>query len=59
MDIKQLKRENQNVRERINALEKNREKIASEIDESYDYYSFLKGFDYVLDELKSILNKSR
>lgn len=57
MDIKQLKQENQNVRELVNTLEKNREKIALEISESYDYYSFLSGFDYVLDELKSTLNK--
>lgn len=57
MDIEKIKQENQNVRELVNTLEKNREKIALGISESYDYYSFVSGFDYVLDELKSILNK--
>lgn len=57
MDMKKIKQENQNIRELVNTLEKNREKIASGISESYDYYSFLSGFDYVLDELKSTLNK--
>lgn len=55
MDIEKIKQENQNVRELVNTLEKNREKIALGISELYDYYSFVSGFDYVLDELKSIL----
>jgi hypothetical protein len=57
MDIKQLKRENQELRELVNKLKKNRERIAMEIPEYDDYNSFLKGFDYVLDEIKIILNK--
>lgn len=57
MDIKNIKRENQDLRELVNNLEKNREKIASGISESYDYYSFLSGFDYVLDEIKTVLSK--
>ena len=57
MDIKRLKKENQNIRELINKLEKNRRHIAMNIDLDYDYYSFLRGFDYVLDELKYQLNK--
>ena len=57
MDIKKLKRENQDVREIVNKLEKNREKIALGISEYDNYYSFVKGFDYVLDEIKTVLNK--
>lgn len=57
MDIKQLKRENQNIRELVNKLKKNREKIALDIPDYYDYRSFLNGFDYVLDEIKATLNK--
>lgn len=58
MDMKRLKKENQNIRELINKLEKNRQQIAMNIDLDYDYYSFLRGFDYVLDELKYQLNKN-
>ena len=57
IDNKKLKRENQNVRELANRLEKDREKIALAMSESIDYYSFLQGFDYVLSELKWILKK--
>ena len=57
MDIKQLKRENQQLRELVNKLKRNREKIALEIPEYYDYQSFLNGFDYVLDEVSIILRK--
>ena len=57
-DIKKTKRENQNIRELVNRLEKDREKIALNLNESYDYYSFLNGFDYVLDELKWVLKNS-
>lgn len=56
--MKRLKKENQNIRELINKLEKNRQQIAMNIDLDYDYYSFLRGFDYVLDELKYQLNKN-
>lgn len=51
-EIKKTKKENQNIRELVNRLEKDREKIALNLNESYDYYSFLNGFDFVLDELK-------
>ena len=57
LDTKKIKRENQNIRELVNNLERDREKIALNLCESYDYYSFLNGFDYVLDELKWILKK--
>ena len=57
-DIKKSKRENQNIRELVNRLEKDREKIALNLNEYYDYYSFLNGFDYVLDELKWVLKNS-
>lgn len=57
MDIWQIKQENQNIRELVNRLEKDEYQIAEGCSDSYDYWSFLSGFDYVLDELKSILNK--
>lgn len=58
MDIKQLKRENQNMRELVNKLERNREKIElNDIPEYYDSPPFFCGFDYVLDKIKAILNK--
>ena len=57
MNAKQLKQENQELRELVNRLEKNKEKIALGISEYDDYYSFVKGFDYVLDEIKTVLNK--
>ena len=57
-DIKKTKRENQNIRELVNRLGKDREKIALNLNASYDYYSFLNGFDYVLDELKWVLKNS-
>lgn len=51
--IKNLKRENQNIREVLNDLEKNRDTIALHNNGEFtDYYSFLQGFDYVLDRLK-------
>lgn len=53
--IKTLKKENQNIREMINNLEKNREDIAFDYDT--DYSSFLQGFDYVIDKLREILKK--
>ena len=58
MDIKCLKKENQNIRELVNKLEKNRQQIAMNMNLDYDYYSFLRGFDYVLNELKYQLNKN-
>lgn len=58
IDTKKLKRENQNIRELANRLEKNREKTALAWSEGGDYYSFLKGYDYVLDELKWILKNN-
>lgn len=57
MDIKQLKRENQDIRELVNQLEKSRNEDKLPISEYDDYYSFLKGFDYVLDRIKWTLNK--
>lgn len=53
--IKTLKRENQNIREMLNNLEKNREDIVSNIGCDTDYYSFLEGFDYVIDKLRSAI----
>lgn len=51
--IKNLKRENQNIREALNDLEKNRKTIALHSNGEFtDYYSFLQGFDYVLDRLR-------
>lgn len=51
--VKNLKRENQNIREALNDLEKNRESIAMNTSGEFtDYYSFLQGFDYVLDRLR-------
>lgn len=47
----------EDVKEIVNALDKNRERIALEIPESIDYYSFLHGFDHVLDAIKWVLNK--
>lgn len=53
--IKNLKRENQNIREMLNNLEKNREDIALYIGYDTDYYSFLQGFDYVIDKLRTAI----
>lgn len=53
--VKDLKRENQNIREKLNDLEKNREDIAFYIGEDTDYYSFLQGFDYAIESLRNAL----
>ena len=45
------------IRELVNIFKENRNQIASNISYDIDYYSFLKGFDYVLDEINYILNK--
>lgn len=39
------------VREKIDCLKRNREEIAMNLSENTDYYSFLQGFDYVIDKL--------
>lgn len=54
---KKLKRENQGIRELVNKLIKNKDEIVSEMPDYYDCRSFGRGFDYVLDEIKTILNK--
>lgn len=54
---KKLKRENQRIRELVNKLIKNKDEIVSEMPDYYDCRSFGRGFDYVLDEIKTILNK--
>jgi len=54
---RQLKRENQEIRELVNKLVKNKDEIVSEMPDYYDGRSFGRGFDYVLDEIKTILNK--
>lgn len=56
-ELKRLKRENQELRTLVNRLEKNKERIAVRICTEYDYYSFLNGFDYVLDDIIEILRK--
>lgn len=53
--IKTLKKENQNIREMLNNLEKNRKDIAFIIENDTDYYSFLQGFDYVIDKLRNVI----
>lgn len=53
--IKTLKKENQNIREMLNNLEKNRQDIALNIGYDTDYHSFLQGFDYVIDKLRSTM----
>ena len=45
-----------NTREMIDRLKRNKEEIAMNISESTDYYSFLQGFDYVIDELSQVMN---
>ena len=45
-----------NTREMIDSLKHNREEIAMNISESTDYYSFLQGFDYVIDKLSQVMN---
>lgn len=45
-----------NTREMIDRLKRNKEKIAMNISESTDYYSFLQGFDYVIDKLSQVMN---
>lgn len=44
------------IREILNILKENRDQIAMNISDDLDYYSFLKGFDYVLDEINCILD---
>lgn len=44
-----------NTREMIDRLKRNKEEIAMNISESTDYYSFLQGFDYVIDELSQVM----
>ena len=44
-----------NTRKMIDCLKRNREKIAMNISESTDYYSFLQGFDYVIDKLSQVM----
>lgn len=53
--IKNIKKENQNIREILNNLEKNREDIAFNIGYDTDCYSFLQGFDYVIDKLRNAI----
>jgi hypothetical protein len=46
------------IEEHIEYLIKNRENIAlRNVSETEDYYSFLRGFDYVIDNLKYILSE--
>lgn len=45
-----------NTREIIDSLKRNKKEIAMNISESTDYYSFLQGFDYVIDELSQVMN---
>jgi len=40
-----------NTRKILNQLRHDREEIARNLPEDYDYYSFLRGVDYVLDRL--------
>lgn len=50
----------QSIMEHIDYLAKNREDIAlGWVSETEDYYSFLRGFDYVIDSLKYILNEEK
>ena len=44
------------IREFVNILKENRDRIAESISCDIDYYSFLKGFDYVLDEIVCVLD---
>lgn len=44
------------IREFINILKESRNQIAMNISCDIDYYSFLKGFDYVLDEINCALD---
>lgn len=53
--IKTLKKENQNIREMLNNLEKNRRDIALNIGYDADYGSFLQGFDYVIEKLRNAI----
>ena len=44
------------IKELIKEFSQNRESIAlSNVSETEDYYSFIKGFDYVLDAIKYVL----
>ena len=45
-----------NTRKMIDSLKRNREEIAMNISENTDYYSFLQGFDYVIDKLSQVMN---
>ena len=56
-DFIKICQNNDDIRELVNTLKENRNQIASNISCDVDYYSFLKGFDYVLDEINYILNK--
>ena len=40
----------------LNILKENRNRIAENISADVDYYSFLRGFDFVLDEINFILD---
>ena len=40
----------------LNILKENRNRIAENISVDVDYYSFLKGFDFALDEINCILD---
>ena len=40
----------------LNILKENRNRIAENISADVDYYSFLRGFDFVLDEINCILD---
>ena len=44
------------IREFVNIIKENRDRIAMNLSYDIDYYSFLKGFDYVLDEINCVLN---
>ena len=50
----------QSITEHIDYLIKNREDIVlSNMSETEDYYSFLRGFDYAINSIKYILNEER
>lgn len=45
-----------NIGEILNHLKHDREEIAMNLSESTDHYSFLQGFDYVIDKLSQVMN---
>lgn len=45
-----------NTREMIDSLKRNKKEIAINISENTDYYSFLQGFDYVINKLSQKMN---